>query len=456
MADFGEKQALEALKDMLQCNAECGGNFETKQFSYEEDLIEYLYKNLPTAPYVLDRIVNFIFSNGLTTGDEDEDEKLDAFLYAKNAKGATNYSVLREAVKNALIYGKSGIRWLSEEAGILSVNSKNYASLVDDNEEFYGFEDTIAYIIAADEKEKIWKTTTKELDFDKELFIKKGIVYDKDRKILIVSKEEFVNLRTNTMKENGESKLAFDTQRLRLLTTIYERLNYDLEYDGPGRLLFRLSDNYAKGDENELGTTEVLNQTKEARDSRLKKAKAEVAALGEQIKNSKSDSVILLSNIFDDFDHLERVTKATEFLDYLDNEGVILSQVFGINPALIGLGKISGNVSMEKIIDNAMLNDIIPLREHFAIQFSSVIAEKIGVSKIYFDKYEMQQVSDDNDKRLKIVNMIEKLVKSGYQTLADKMAKTLEDDLDENNGKLKNLKTTIFTRMKKLFTRRDD
>ncbi|MGH2123234.1 hypothetical protein ACQ10H_15495, partial [Enterococcus faecalis] len=82
---------------------------------------------------------------------------------------------------------------------------------------------------------------------------------------------------------------------------------------------------------------------------------------------------LAVSNAFKKMDHLPRVTKATEFLSYLNQEGEIMAQVFGVPNVLLGLGKISENISMEKVIDNAMLNSIIPLRENITTQISSIL-----------------------------------------------------------------------------------
>ncbi len=447
------------LDRLLECNAACSGNFKTYRRKYEEDMIDWLYHNLPNLKYVVDQIVDFIFSNGLTTGDEKQDEALDAFLFAENRRGTTNYNVLREAVRQSLVFGKSGIRFLSLEDGLINVESKEYSTLTAENEEYYGFEDIVGYILAG-EGQKIFTVDIKELQFDKEAFLKNGVIVDKKRGIIIVSKDEFINLRTDTTKNNGESYLKFDQLRTQLLKILYERLNYDVEYDGPGRILFELDENYAKGNDNELSTGDVLDKSIKGKMSQTDKVKKEIAVLAELIKGSGSDQMIAVPPVFEKFTQLPRITKATEFITWLsDNEGLIMSHIFGIQPTLIGLGKISGNVSMEKIIDNGMLNSIVPKRENFAVQISNMLAPKIGVEKVYFDKYEMQQAVDENKKRIDIVNMIEKLVKSGYNDLANKMAKILDADLDESHGniltKLKSAPKRILERFKNLLNGRD-
>lgn len=425
--------ALRALQDMLLCSADCAGDFvpTSRKHLYEEDLIHWLYHNLPTLPYVISQIVDFIFSNGLTTGDDAQNKKLDAFLFAQNIHGVLNHSVIREGVKRALIYGKHGIRWLSTQDGLIAVNSKRYGTLLEKNEEYYGFDDVVGYLMSMDDV-KIWDTTAEEIDFDREVFERQGVLIDKERKLLLIGKGEFLSLRNNPLTEDGSSPLKYDLQRTKLLANIYERLNYDVEYDGPGRLLLRLKDGWDKNGDGEASTATIVNESMKAQGERRTKAKREAEMLGREIKESGSDSVVVVSNMFDkDIEHLPRTTKASDFANFVDSEGVIMSQVFGVPPALIGLGRISGNVSMEKIIDNAMTNSVVPIRERFATQLSGFLAPLLGVEKIYFDKYEMKQANDENDRRHKVVLMVEKLRKSGDNETANRLIELLDEDLTD-------------------------
>jgi hypothetical protein len=82
-----------------------------------------------------------------------------------------------------------------------------------------------------------------------------------------------------------------------------------------------------------------------------------------------------------------------------------------MSPSLLELGGVSGNVSMTSIISTAMLNSIVPLRERYATQFSSFLANhlstrEIPIEKVYFDKYEMEQRENENTMRTKIVNIM--------------------------------------------------
>lgn len=425
--------AVKILNEMLECNASCAGDFSPMSGNclYEEDMLAWMYKNLPTLPYVISQIVDFIFSNGLTTGDETQDEKLDAFMFTRNINGVMHHTIVREGLKQALIYGKHGLRWLGRDAGLISFDSKRYGALLEKNEEYYGFDEVAGYILAMDDT-KIWDTQTTEIDLDWEVFERQGRLVDVDKKLLIVGKGEFLSLRNNPLTENGDSPLKFDLQRSQLLANIYERLNYDVKYDGPGRILLRLKDGWDKKSDIDTGASTVVNGSQKAKEGRSTKAKQEADLLGRKIKESGSDSVIVVSNMFDkDIERLPRTTRAIEFTDFVTNEGVIMAQIFGVPPALIGLGRISGNVSMEKIIDNAMVNSIIPMRERFATQLSGFLAPIIGVEKIYFNKYEMRQTVDENDRRVKVVGMVEKLRKSGDKETADRLIELLNEDLED-------------------------
>lgn len=188
-------------------------------------------------------------------------------------------------------------------------------------------------------------------------------------------------------------------------------MNYDIQYDGPGRLIFWLKDGFAKGDTIDLSASQVLDESSSSKADRADKARIEAQRLGQEIRNSKSDNVILASSIFDKMDHLPRVTKGTEFLEYLQmKEGSIICQCFGLTPELIGLGDVSGNVSMERIIDNAMTNTIVPMRERFATQISPMLSEKLGVPKVYFDKYELKEQQDKSAKTYKLALSVTQIV----------------------------------------------
>jgi len=198
-----------------------------------------------------------------------------------------------------------------------------------------------------------------------------------------------------------------DEARLDLLTAVYERLNYDIRYDGPGRIIIRPKDGFRSGDTNDISTTAVISEALKAEKKDQENLLKEAQRVAKQIQGSSSDSVIVLSNAFDDkIEHLERVTKATEFFTWIKNDTLLLAQDFGMSPSLLELGNVSGNVSMTSIIDLAMTNSIVPLRERYAQQFSSFLAQHIGVEKVYFNIYEMAQQEDENTMRTKVVNMM--------------------------------------------------
>ena len=161
----------------------------------------------------------------------------------------------------------------------------------------------------------------------------------------------------------------------------------------------------------------------------------------------------MLSNAWDEkIEHLERVTKATEFFDWIENDTLVLAQDFGMSPSLLELGGISGNVSMSSIISVAMNNSIVPLREKYATQFSSFLSKQLGVEKIYFDKYEMEQREDENTMRTKIVNIMSLLnamkdendnIRQDALDLFRDFAEMLSQNIHNENGQLEELKVGI-------------
>ena len=414
------------LNAMSECNDNCFHGFvlsdRNRNESYEK--IKWLTENLPTLPYVLEQYMNFLFSNGLVSGDTDGDERLKSWLFKPNIKGIPNYIVIKEAIKNSIVWGKCGIRWLSEEDGIIAVPHTQYSSIVVNDEKYGGFRKPVAYAISTDETKAIQLGTFK-LEIDKDTFTEEGILRDIHHDVIIEFPENFINLRSDVSTEDGKSRLLEDRQRLEILANVYKRLNYDVVYDGPGRIIFWMKDDIYNTGSIDLSAGELIAGSAESKEKKANRAKAELEAMAKSIKDSKSDNVILSSPMFDHLDHLPRVTKATEFFKYLNKEGSIVSQVIGITPELIGLGDVSGNVSMEKIIDNAMINVIVPQRESYATQLSPMISSKLGLSKVYFDKYELQNQIDHSSPVYKLALSIQQLNEADYKEVADYLAKKI-------------------------------
>lgn len=431
------KQAI--LDDMLECNrcSDINGYVPLNMTGLEK--INYLKKNLPGVVYVRDQAVNFIFSSGLTTGVEETNESLQNWLYSKNLNGETNYSVLENAVGNALWDGACGVR--EYEGNLYCVKRGYYAVLT---QMIDGIEIVVGYLIRQDGKEIRERIKLKK-DYESIADIYERFA---ENKLILLDDTNFTNLRNSTDDIFGDSPALRDKQRLKLLLSEYLHLNHDIDFDGPGRLVLYADDEITTDDD--ASSTQLLNQSGGAQRMRNDKALREGKRIATEIKNSSSDAVIVLSNAFkDDITHLPRVTKSTDdfFREWIRNEGVILAQDIGISPSLIELGDISGNVSMEKIIDNAIENTIIPIREKFAAQFSDMISRIVGVAKVYFDKYKLSQIEDINNVRQKVTTMIRDVANANKNSpsadkerLSEMLVEYLEKSLEDSEGNIADLK----------------
>ena len=110
-----ERRAIdEILESMLECNS-CNdiGSLPKRKWGAGLEKVDEYMRVLPGADYVLTQTLNYMFSNGLTTGSIKEDEKLNEFLYRKNAKQTLNKDELRNTIGMAITHGASGLRWLN-------------------------------------------------------------------------------------------------------------------------------------------------------------------------------------------------------------------------------------------------------------------------------------------------------------------------------------------------------
>ena len=446
--DDERRQIDEILESMLECSS-CQdiGKMPIRKWSDGLEKVDEYMRVLPGADYVLTQTLNYIFSNGLTTGSINDDEVLNKFLYRKNSEQTLNKDVLRNAVGMAITHGACGLRWLNGDLYQYKWGTYKILTITRN-----GIKSVLGYLIRKDGK----RVPPVKFEFEKYSEYADFIRDLDDQDLILLDTKEFMVIRNDTSLPYGHSPLLADEARLDLLTAVYERLNYDIRYDGPGRIIIRPKDGLLGGDDaTDASTANVLqgalNGQLKNKEALLKEAKR----VANQIKNSSSDSVIVLSNAFDkDIDHLERVTKATEFFTWIKNDTLVLAQDFGMSPSLMELGGVSGNVSMRSILDTAMTNSIVPLRERYSEQFSNFISQRLGFEKVYFNKYEMEQREDENTMRTKVVNMMSLLnamrvdgqdgskeIQPWAQRLFEDFAAMLSNNIHNENDQLEQLHT---------------
>lgn len=416
----------ELIRNWAECNTVCDVAVPKEKKKEGLDKADRYMEILPGADYVLTQTLNYIFSNGLTTGSISEDEKLDDFLYRVNDRGTTNLHELRNTIGMAITHGSSGLRW--KDSNVYQYKWGEYRAMT------YlqgGIRKTVAYIVAKDGG----KVPAIKFDHNNYNEYRDFLSDLNDNNLILLTPSEFQNVRNDTSLIYGKSPLLQDQERLDLLVAVYEQLNYDIRYDGIGRIIIRPKDGYIQGDETDISTNELMSGALESQKKHIENIKKEVSRVADDMKKASSDAVIVMSNSFDkEIQHLPRVTKATEFFNWLKNDTMILAQDFGMSPSLLELGGVSGNVSMTSIIDNAMLNSIVPLRERYAVQISAFLANHLRVGKVYFNKYEMAQQEDENTMRTKVVNMMSLLnamrLKDDDNTIQPKAQQLFEDLAD--------------------------
>lgn len=433
----------EIVENWAKCNQVCDVAVPKKKRDYGLEKVDEYMRVLPGADYVLTQTLNYIFSNGLTTGSINEDVELDKFLYRKNDKSTTNLHVLRDTIGMAITHGACGLRWLNGNIYQYKWGEYRILTLMRN-----GIETVVGYLVSKDGK----KVPPVKFDFEKYEDYADFIKDINKKGLILLDTREFMVIRNDTSLPYGHSPLLRDEARLDLLTAVYERLNYDIRYDGPGRIIIRPKDGFRSGDTNDISTTAVISEALKQEQKDKQNLLNEAKRVAKQIQGSSSDSVIVLSNAFDDkIEHLERVTKATEFFTWIKNDTLLLAQDFGMSPSLMELGGISGNVSMTSILDTAMLNSIVPLRERYAVQFSSFLADHLKLTKVYFNLYEMTQQEDENTMRTKIVNVMSLLnamrfteadnekIQPKAQQLFNDFADMLLENIHNENGVLEEL-----------------
>ena len=362
--------------------------------------IERLALDLPDVDYILDNIVNYMFTNYLTTESFDKDKELRDYLYGLNFNGQRNYDVLKQVAKGYRKYGYYGL--LNTGDGLVGVHPKDILACVIDYPKKPVLRQTLTYLIK--------NTNTYITPYDRKTGNNRPVndysaediqkILDNPEEfkneVLVVTDKEFACVRIDTSQVFCMSPLLKDRKRVELILNILNRMNYDISRNGIGTIALQAKDTLEEQIEEsvEQGTSfssgELLDMGRTAKGERTKKIIEDMNAFAEKLSETEFNDAIVYSGNFQNLEQLERDTKATDFLDYLSQYvPAIICQMFGVPARLFDLNKTVSNIGTYSIIDNAMKNTIIPMRDHFIGQVVHILQNATGLSEhIKFDSYE--------------------------------------------------------------------
>lgn len=362
--------------------------------------IERLALDLPDVDYILDNIVNYMFTNYLTTEDFDKDKVLRDYLYKLNFNGQRNYDVLKQVAKGYRKYGYYGL--LNTGEGLVGIHPKDILACVIDYPKKPVLRQTLTYLIKNtnvfvtpyDRKTGNNRPVTDYSAEDIQKIIENPEEYKNE--VLVVTDKEFACVRIDTSQVFCMSPLLKDRKRVELILNILNRMNYDISRNGIGTIALQAKDTLEEQIEEsvEQGTAfsggELLDMGRTAKGERTKKIIEDMNAFAEKLSETEFNDAIVYSGNFQNLEQLERDTKATDFLDYLSQYvPAIICQMFGVPARLFDLNKTVSNIGTYSIIDNAMKNTIIPMRDHFLGQVINILQNATNLSEhIKFDSYE--------------------------------------------------------------------
>lgn len=401
--------------------------YSSSEIHNDLETIEKLALDLPDVDYILDNIVHYMFTNELTTDTKEDREKLYSFLYSINFNGQRNIDVLKGVAKGYRKYGYYGL--LSTENGLVGVHPTNIIASIIPYKDKPVLNQTFTYLIAKDtsyrgiggELTQIYghNKYKQQQNYSPEEISK--IIANPEKyedEVIVVTDDEFACIKLDTSQVFGSSPLLKDRKRIQLILNILDRMNYDLVRNGIGTIALKakvnLMDEFEETEESGIlpGSGQLMDMGRSAKEERDKKVAEDMQAISDKLAETSYNDALVYSSRFSDLKQLTRDTKAIDFLDYLSLYiPSIISQMFGVPARLFDLGKTVSNIGTHSIIDNAMRNNIIPMREQFLGQCNNVLQKSIGIDNyISFSSYEFtRDYNYTND--LKIIEVYEKLKK---------------------------------------------
>lgn len=446
--------------------------------------LDWMWRNFPATQYVIVALTNIILGARLTTGNEEDDEKLDKFLNEENIQGISNRLVIREAVKYTLLYGRGGIRWLGqkENEGIMYVKYDKFTVATSENNKYYGFRVPV-YILMRKDGQLVTLPTlpnnmvqyatmedgtadASSLIYNVDALIYRKQAVDETDNYLCISTDNFVNLRTDVSLFLGDAMLNHDQQRIVAIAKSYDQLNKDIESGALDKYLIqpKNTEGYGGAVMNSSGQLKAtggnqLEKIREAFKKNLKRFSKEIA--------DPSATIITIPNGLESepFKLSKRVT-STDMLEYLQNVGEnMMAQAFGVTPSTLELGKMSGNVSMAAVLSTGEKNSIYPLRRLFAEQINGLLKDKLDLKHdVYFEEVTpTEQIAQEATDRTKnaqsaqlagnLISNVAKGVKEGniddtpeVRELIQKAAEfgiaVYDDELDKYDDETQTRRTT--------------
>lgn len=391
--------------------------FSERTIKEDLETIEKLSVELPDVDYILDNIVYYMFTNHVTTGDYEEDKKLDEYLHQVNFNGQRNIDVLKGVAKGYRKYGYYGL--LNTKQGLVGVHPAQIVASIVSNPKIPVLRQTLAYIIQKVDQPLYSDSVTRVEGWNQNKFVGsldtetvKEIIKDPEKykdQYYIADSDEFACVRIDTSKVFGVSPLLKDRKRITLILNILDRMNYDIVRNGIGTIALKAKTNLLDELEEtaESGVLpsagQLLDMGRTAREERERKVAEDMQALSDKLATTAYNDALIYPSRFSELKQLTRDTRAIDFIDYLSQYvSPIIAQLFGVPARLFDLGKTVSNIGTHSIIDNAMRNNIIPMREQFIGQCSPVLKKAIGLkNNVTFASYEFtRDYNYENDLKI--------------------------------------------------------
>ena len=395
-----------------------------KEYPIGDDLltVEKLAMELPDVDYILDNIVNYMFTNSLTTKNNSEDDasvltddgKLYDYLFSLNFNGQRNIDVLKSVAKNYNKYGYCGL--LDTGHGLAYVPPYAIVACVVNYKEMPVIRQTLTYLIKRVDVYTTPYTRVKgnpkavqQYSEEEVLKIIKNPEKYKDE-IMVVDEDVFACVRLDTSKIFGVSPLLRDRKRVKLILDIIAL-----------QLKNTMEDQINESVENgtAFGSGDLVDMGRQAKTERNQRLQKEYDKFAEKLANIENNDVLFYSSDFDNLNQLKRDTKVTDFIDFISQYApAIVCQMFGVPARLLDLNKTVSNIGTYSIIDNAMKNTIIPKRDQFLGQCMRVLEHATGFPHINFASYEFtKEYNYMNDTY--ILDTYERLIKLGKEEKAE-------------------------------------
>lgn len=346
--------------------------------------ISILDKHFPGLRSTISTLTSLIFSRKLESGDGDDSvtDEINSFLDSVNITGQSNRRELTQGIAHALIYGRCGFRWLSEEEGFVFVPTNRYAVIYEESDEHIGVETVKGYVVPKIDSPNIYGETfflsEEEFVIDFETEIAESENY------LFLTRDKFYNFYFDGDSVNADTPLNHDVDRINLFLFLAIQLKETIGDANKDILLVQLAQDLFSM--NHSQASDLIATAKQNKDKKKQGVVSEVNTFAGVVANASGRESLVVPPTVESFETINSNIEVTDYLSLYEHMEEFVAGLYGLSSNVLTLSDMPRDASANPIFEQMMKTSIYPKRDIILEFVNGFLGLKLGFDDVAFQE----------------------------------------------------------------------